>query len=79
MGEKETVRGFNMFGPIELHWDAERQELDLRGKIVAGSGKLPFQVQLHGRAAAQSLEAFRSLLDHVDEESIEATMPRDLQ
>ena len=77
--EDDRVFALSMFAPIQISWEAERQELGIRGTMQAGTDEKPFQVQLHGEAAIQSLRAFRRLLDRVDEERVAATKPSDLQ
>ena len=80
MDDKETVYGFSMFAPIHLNWDGEQQCISIQGVMGGSDGvHTQFQLSFHGQEALQLLRQFRSLLDHVDEESIEATMPRDLQ
>lgn len=78
MKDNETF-GLLMFAPIELHWSEEQQALDLCGTMMAGDQQVPFQVQMQGEAAIQSLRAFRRLLDCVDEETLATRRPRDQQ
>lgn len=80
MDDNETVYGFSMFGPIHLDWDGAQQRISIQGVMGGSDGvHAPFQLSFHGQESIQLLRQFRNLLDHVDEESIEATMPRDLQ
>ncbi|MDO5643625.1 MAG: hypothetical protein Q4G26_14725 [Paracoccus sp. (in: a-proteobacteria)] len=68
-----------MFGPIGLSWNAERQELDLDGTMMVGLEARPFRLQLSGEAAIQTLRSFRKLLAHVDEERAANTTRHGLQ
>lgn len=80
MAEEENVLAFNMNGPIHLEWDGVQQQLAVRGQMhLSDANQRPFQLNFHGEDAIQALRLFRSLLDRVDEENIEATMPRGLQ
>ncbi|WP_149764916.1 hypothetical protein [Paracoccus thiocyanatus] len=79
MPDNDPTFGLEVFGPIDLSWNSERQELDLGGRMMAGLEAKPFRLQLSGEAAIQALRLFRKLLAHVDEERVASATRHGLQ
>ena len=80
MTDNKRIGSIELFAPIKISWDHEKQELEIHGLMVVHQhDPVNLSFFLKGDAAIQSLTAFRSLLELVDIETLSKTKPSDLQ
>lgn len=69
----------DLYPPVEVFWQEQRQELSVRGMTYALGQQVPFAIALSGQAALEALRQLQTVLERVDIAALERTKPRDLQ